>query len=178
MQQIAHAWRNTFNIPVIGITGSNGKTSVKELIKQILTTQGKVLATIGNLNNHIGVPLTLTGLNESHDYAVIEMGANHPGEIANLTQLANPDIGIITNIGPAHLEGFGSIEGVAHAKAELYRHLNPQGIAVVNVDQPYLPLWGEDIGERIQITFGIEEKADVSVKAIDLDLVDITTPDR
>ncbi len=176
LQEIARAWRNKFSLPVIGITGSNGKTSVKELIKQILTTQGKVLATVGNLNNHIGVPLTLVNLNESHQYAIIEMGANHPGEIANLTQLVKPDIGVITNIGPAHLEGFGSIEGVAKAKAELYRHLNPQGIAVVNIDQPYQAFWEKDIGDRIQISFGIEQKADISVKMIDLDLVDITTP--
>lgn len=176
LQALAHQWRNKFSLPVIGVTGSNGKTSVKELIKQVLSTQGKVLATVGNLNNHIGVPLTLAGLDESHRYAVIEMGANHPGEIANLTQITNPDIGVITNIGPAHLEGFGSIEGVASAKAELYRNLNPQGVAIVNVDQPYQQQWLEEIGERIQITFGIEQKADVYVKTIDLNLADITTP--
>ncbi len=176
LQELASAWRNKFNIPVIGITGSNGKTSVKELVKQILTTQGDVLATSGNLNNHIGVPLTLFGLNESHCYAVIEMGANHAGEIATLTQLANPDVGVVTNIGPAHLEGFGSVEGVARAKAELYRYLNPQGIAVVNADEPYQQLWQEDIGERMQITFGIEQDADVSGNIIDLDLINITAP--
>ncbi len=176
LQKIAHVWRSKFNIPLIAVTGSNGKTSVKEYIKCVLTTQGPVLATEGNLNNHIGVPLTLARLNESHRYAVIEMGANHAGEIAQLAQLANPDIGVITNIGPAHLEGFGSIEGVARAKAELYRYLNPQGIAIVNVDQPYVQMWQKDIGERIQITFGIEEEADITVKAVDLDLIDIVTP--
>lgn len=176
LQDIASAWRRKFNLPVIGVTGSNGKTSVKELVKQILSTQGDVLATSGNLNNHIGVPLTLFGLKENHRYAVIEMGANHAGEIATLTQLANPDVGVVTNIGPAHLEGFGSVEGVARAKAELYRYLNPQGIAVVNADEPYRQLWQEDIGERMQITFGIEQKADVSGEKIDLDLINITTP--
>ena len=127
LQDISAAWRKKFSIPVVGITGSNGKTSVKELIKQILATQGSVLATQGNLNNHIGVPLTLCNLTAKHDYAVIEMGANHAGEIACLTNLAQPNIGVITNIGPAHLEGFGSIDGVARAKAELYANLNPEG---------------------------------------------------
>lgn len=176
LQSLAKAWREKFKIPVIGITGSNGKTSVKELTRQILGTQGDVLATRGNLNNHIGVPLTLLGLNENHRYAVIEMGANHAGEIASLAKLANPDVGVVHNIGPAHLEGFGSLEGVARAKAELYRYMNPQGIAVVNADEPYRPLWREDIGERTQISFGIRQDAEVSGQKIDLDLTRINTP--
>lgn len=176
LQNLAKAWRKKFNMPVIGITGSNGKTSVKELTKQILSTQGKVLATRGNLNNHIGVPLTLLGLNEHHRYAVIEMGANHAGEIANLTQIADPDMGVVHNIGPAHLEGFGSLEGVARAKAELYRYMRPQGIAVVNADEPYRPLWQNDIGGRTQISFGIRQQADVSAEEIDLNMVRINTP--
>lgn len=176
LQELASAWRDRFSIPVIGITGSNGKTSVKELIKQILNTQGDVLATVGNLNNHIGVPLTLLGLNAGYRYAVIEMGANYAGEIETLTKLANPDVGVITNIGLAHLQGFGSLTGVARAKAELYGNLNPQGIAVVNADEPYQQLWQEEIGERMQITFGVEQKADVSGKTIDLGLSIISTP--
>lgn len=176
LQQIALVWREKFDIPVIGITGSNGKTSVKEFIKAILNTQGEVLATIGNLNNHIGVPLTLAGLNASHNFAVIEMGANHAGEIANLTRLSNPHIGVITNIGPAHLEGFGSLQGVAAAKAELYENLNPQGIAVVNADEPYVDFWQQAIAGRMELSFGVENKADVSGKQIDLGLVEITTP--
>ncbi len=176
LRNLAKAWRNKFKIPFIGITGSNGKTSVKELIRQILITQGDVLATSGNLNNHIGVPLTLVGLHERHRYAVIEMGANHVGEIATLAQLVNPDVGVITNIGPAHLEGFGSVEGVARAKAELYRYLNPRGIAVVNVDEPYRRLWGKDIGQRMQITFGVGQGADVSGRKIGTDLIKIVTP--
>ncbi len=99
LQQLAAAWRKRFSIPVIGVTGSNGKTSVKELIKQILSTQGSVLATVGNLNNHIGVPLTLSNLDETHQFAVIEMGANHAGEISELAKLAEPNIGVVTNIG-------------------------------------------------------------------------------
>ena len=176
LQALANAWREKFRIPVIGITGSNGKTSVKELTREILATQGDVLATRGNLNNHIGVPLTLLALNEKHRYAVIEMGANHAGEIETLTRIANPDIGVVNNIGPAHLEGFGSLEGVARAKAELYRYMNPQGIAVVNADEPYLPLWREDIGARRQLSFGIRQDADVCGDKLDSRKVRIRTP--
>ena len=176
LQQLAKAWREKFNLPVIGITGSNGKTSVKEFIKQILSTQGEVLATVGNLNNHIGVPLTLFNLSDEHVFAVIEMGANHAGEIELLAQIAKPDIGVITNIGPAHLEGFGSVEGVAEAKAELYQNLNANGIAIVNGDEPYVKMWQECIADRMQITFGIDSNADVSGKVVDLDLVEISTP--
>ncbi len=176
LQDIAVAWRKRFSLPVVGVTGSNGKTSVKELIKEILSTQGKVLATVGNLNNHIGVPLTLCGLNEQHQFAVIEMGANHAGEIASLAKLALPNIGVITNIGPAHLEGFGSIEGVARAKAELYANLNPNGVAVVNADDAFRDSWANEIGDRMQISFGVENQADVSGKAIADDLIEISTP--
>ncbi|MEM7401775.1 MAG: UDP-N-acetylmuramoyl-tripeptide--D-alanyl-D-alanine ligase, partial [Pseudomonadota bacterium] len=176
LQDISAAWRKKFRIPVVGITGSNGKTSVKELIKQILATQGNVLATQGNLNNHIGVPLTLCSLSAENDYAVIEMGANHAGEIACLAKLAQPNIGVITNIGPAHLEGFGSIDGVARAKAELYANLNQSGVAVVNADDAYRGTWKDEIGDRMQISFGIEKPADVSGKQIAGDLVEITTP--
>lgn len=176
LQDLASAWRSKFSFPVVGITGSNGKTSVKELIKQILETQGNVLATIGNLNNHIGVPLTLARLDETHHYAVIEMGANHAGEIATLAQIAKPDIGVVTNIGPAHLEGFGSIEGVARAKSELYQNLNPQGIAVVNNDEVYKNLWKESIGDRMQITFGLEQHANVSCKKINKEIIEVSTP--
>jgi len=176
LQQLAAAWRKRFSLPVIGVTGSNGKTSVKELIKQILSTQGDVLATVGNLNNHIGVPLTLSNLNESHRFAVIEMGASHAGEIAELAKLAEPNIGVITNIGPAHLEGFGSIEGVAHAKAELYQNLSANGIAVVNADEHYREALEKEIGERMQISFGVEKPADVTGKQIASDHLEIITP--
>lgn len=176
LQSLAGAWRDGFKIPVIGITGSNGKTSVKELTKKILATQGNVLATSGNLNNHVGVPLTLLDLHEKHRYAVIEMGANHAGEIEKLAQLVDPDVGVITNVGPAHLEGFGSIEGVAHAKGELYQCLNPRGIAVVNADEPYRQLWEKEIGERKKITFGVDRKADVSGQRVRAGAIKIITP--
>ncbi|MCY4420086.1 MAG: UDP-N-acetylmuramoyl-tripeptide--D-alanyl-D-alanine ligase [Gammaproteobacteria bacterium] len=176
LQDLAKAWRDKFSLPVIGITGSNGKTSVKELTREILSTQGDVLATKGNLNNQIGVPLTLLDLDEKHRYAVVEMGANHAGEIESLTRIANPDVGVVHNIGPAHLEGFGSLEGVARAKAELYRYMNPRGLTVVNADEPYLPLWREDIGSRRQISFGIQQDADVSGKRTDAHRASIHTP--
>ena len=176
LQQLAAAWRKRFGLPVIGVTGSNGKTSVKELIKQILSTQGEVLATLGNLNNHIGVPLTLLNLKQEHRFAVIEMGANHAGEIAALAKLAEPNVGVVTNIGPAHLEGFGSIEGVAHAKAEMYQNLSVNGVAVVNADEHYLEILQKEVGDRMQISFGMEKPADVSGKQIASDQIEIATP--
>src|SRR5206468_5011776 len=112
-----------FSIPVIGITGSNGKTTTKEMLAAILRERGPVLATIGNLNNHIGVPLTLARLRAEHQTAIIEMGANHGGEIALLAKLARPTVGVVTQAGAAHLEGFGSSEGVARAKGELFAGL-------------------------------------------------------
>ncbi|MFL5765360.1 MAG: UDP-N-acetylmuramoyl-tripeptide--D-alanyl-D-alanine ligase [Bacteroidia bacterium] len=120
LQQLANHHRRQLNIPVIGITGSNGKTTSKELINAVLSKKYKVLATKGNLNNHIGVPLTLLSITSGHEIAIIEMGANHQGEIAMLSRIAEPDFGIITNIGKAHLEGFGGIEGVKKGKGELY----------------------------------------------------------
>lgn len=185
LQQVATAWRKKFSLPVIGVTGSNGKTSVKELIKQILSASlaasfaspgDYVLATVGNLNNHIGVSLTLCKLNENHRFAVIEMGANHIGEIATLAKIAEPNIAVITNIGPAHLEGFGSIEGVVQAKSELYQNLSENGIAVVNADEHYRKELSEKVGDRMQISFGIEKEADVSGKQISIDQIEIVTP--
>lgn len=120
LQQLAHRHRSTFNFPVIGITGTNGKTTTKELVATVLSKKYRVHYTQGNFNNHIGVPLTLLSTPADCDMAVIEMGANHPGEIAALTSLAMPTCGIITNVGKAHLEGFGSFEGVIKTKKELY----------------------------------------------------------
>ena len=122
------------------------------------------------------MPLTLSNLNESHRFAVIEMGANHAGEIAALAKIAEPNIGVITNIGPAHLEGFGSIEGVARAKAELYQNLSANGVAVVNADEHYREELEKQIGDRMQISFGIEKQADVSGKQISSDQIEIITP--
>jgi UDP-N-acetylmuramoyl-tripeptide--D-alanyl-D-alanine ligase len=120
LQDLARHHRRQFTIPIIGITGSNGKTTTKELTRDVLKTQFNVLATKGNLNNHIGVPLTLLELNQSHEIAVIEMGANKPGDIKELVEIAEPNSGIITNIGKAHLEGFGDFNGVYNTKKELF----------------------------------------------------------
>ncbi|MCF6352109.1 MAG: UDP-N-acetylmuramoyl-tripeptide--D-alanyl-D-alanine ligase [Cyclobacteriaceae bacterium] len=127
LQDLANHHRAQFNIPVIGITGSNGKTTIKELISIVLAEKYKVHFTQGNFNNHLGVPLTLLAMPQNTEIAVIEMGANHIGEIANLCKIANPNYGIITNIGKAHLEGFGGVEGVLRAKSELYQHILSKG---------------------------------------------------
>lgn len=133
LQQLAKYHRTQLAIPVIGITGSNGKTTNKELIHAVLSQAYKVYATKGNLNNHIGVPLTLLSVTKEHDMAIVEMGANHQGEIELLSSLADPDYGVITNIGKAHMEGFGGIEGIKKGKSELYRHLrNKNGLVFIN----------------------------------------------
>lgn len=139
LQNLANYHRNKFDIPVIGITGSNGKTTSKELINAVLSKKYNVLATEGNLNNHLGVPFTLLRLTEDHDIAIIEMGANHFKDIEELCLIAEPNYGIITNIGKAHLEGFGSFEGVLKTKKELYESIEKnKGTIVVNGDDPVL----------------------------------------
>lgn len=139
LQQLAKYHRSKLNIPFIGITGSNGKTTNKELIHAVLSKKYNTYATKGNLNNHIGVPLTLLSVTSQHEMAIIEMGANHQGEIEFLADLTNPNFGIITNIGKAHLEGFGGIEGVKKGKSELYKHIaKHQGKLFVNGDDEVL----------------------------------------
>lgn len=139
LQKLANHHRKQFDIPVIGITGSNGKTSTKELIATVLSEKYTVLATKGNLNNHIGVPLTLLQLNKSHDIAVVEMGANHFGDIKELCEIAEPTHGIITNIGKAHLEGFKNFEGVLKTKKELYDSIeHSEGLIMYNADDTVL----------------------------------------
>mgnify|MGYP002629692477 CR=1 FL=1 len=162
--QLAAGWRAQFSLPVIGVTGSNGKTTVKEMIAAILSQSGPMIVTQGNFNNDIGVPLTLFQIDSKHRYAVIEMGANHLGEIAYLTHLARPTIALITNAGPAHLEGFGSLEGVAHGKGEIYAGLDSNGIAVINADDVYAPLWRQLVGKRRSLSFGLSQAADVSAQ--------------
>lgn len=133
LQKLARHHRDQLSIPVIGLTGSNGKTTTKELINAVLSRKFNVLATKGNLNNHIGVPLTVLSITDQHDIAIIEMGANHIGEIQQLSEIANPTHGMITNIGKAHLEGFGGYEGVIRAKSELYHHLiRTSGVVWIN----------------------------------------------
>ena len=138
---LAGFWKLQCKARVVGITGSNGKTTVKEMVASILRLSGSVLATQGNFNNELGLPLTLFQLNNSHDYAVIEMGASNPGDIAYLAGIAKPEIGVITNIGPAHLQGFVTEEGVARTKGELYQSLPGDGVAIMNAAEPWVGLW-------------------------------------
>jgi len=162
--RLAGVWRDRFELPVIGVTGSNGKTTVKEMLAAILSAGVQVLATKGNLNNEIGLPLTLMELNEEHRLAVIEMGANHPGEITRLARLARPHVGVITQCAPAHLEGFGNIEGVARAKGELLENLDRDGTAVINMDDDFAPLWRRLAGPRRCLGFAIDNPADVCAR--------------
>jgi len=159
--RLAAAWRQDFQGAVIGITGSNGKTTVKEMIAAILAKQGEVLATQGNFNNDIGLPLTLLSMDLTEKYAVIEMGANHHGEIAGLTKITRPDVALITNAGPAHLEGFGSIKGVAEAKGEIFSGLTDQGIAIINADDNYADDWLSLCEDRKIIRFALDSEAEV-----------------
>jgi len=162
--KLAQTWRRRFAVPLVAVTGSNGKTTVKEMLASILAQQGSTLATKGNLNNDIGLPLTLFGLDAQHASAVVEMGANHAGEIAYLTRLAEPDIAIITNAAPAHLEGFGSLEGVAKAKGEIFQGLGNSGTAIINADDRFAPLWRDLAKNTQQLTFGVHQPADISAQ--------------
>lgn len=165
LQDLAKYHRSKLNIPVIGITGTNGKTTTKELIKSILSKKYNTLATTGNLNNHIGVPLTLLSITKETEIAIIEMGANHIGEIAELCEMAQPYFGLITNIGKAHLEGFGSISGIIEAKKALYDYLeNHSGVAFVNDTDETLKSLSENIP---QITYGCSQNADFKGKLIE-----------
>ncbi len=163
LAELARFWKKNADVKTIAVTGSNGKTTVKEMIAAILAVDDKVWNTQGNLNNDIGVPLTLLKLKSEHQYAVIEMGANHPGEIEYSCQYAEPDVAMITNVGAAHIEGFGSLEGVAKAKSEIYQSLATDGIAIVNIDDGFYPMWEQIIQSRTNnvIRFGLNESADV-----------------
>lgn len=169
LQALGAAWRQEWaqlsGGRIVGITGSNGKTSVKTMLATVLAARAKTFATPGNLNNHIGVPLCLLNLRPQHRYAVIEMGANHAGEIAQLAAWAKPDVGLVNNAGDAHLEGFGSRDGVAAAKGEMFSALGADGVAVINGDDPYNGLWRELAAQRRQLVFGRNPEADI--RAID-----------
>jgi len=171
---LAWYWRRQFDIPLVALTGSNGKTTVKEMLASILREackafqspvldpQSCVLATRGNLNNHIGVPLTLLELRREHRYAVIEMGMNHAGEISYITRLAEPDVALINNAGLAHIEFLGSTAAIARAKGEIFEGLKADGVAVINADERYASLWRELAAGRKQLEFGLEARAAVS----------------
>ncbi|OQK18677.1 hypothetical protein AU255_04350 [Methyloprofundus sedimenti] len=166
LAELARALRDKLQIKVCAITGSNGKTTVKEMIAAILSVNYQVLFTQGNFNNDIGVPLTLLRLHEKHQYAVIEMGANHPGEIAYISHYARPDVVVINNVGAAHIDGFGSLEGVAQAKAEIIQSLTDDGIAVLNADDQFYSMWRELAGQRKVLSFGLTPAADIGADKI------------
>lgn len=165
LQELAIYHRKQLNIPIIGITGTNGKTTTKELIKATLLKKYNVIATEGNLNNHIGVPLTLLSMNKETEIGIVEMGANHIGEIHTLCNIANPDYGLITNIGKAHLEGFGSFEQVINTKSELYHYLSDNNkIAFMNIDNKIL----NSIPIKLnKTTYGTNNNADIQGKFIE-----------
>jgi len=164
--QLAAYWRRKFEVPLVAITGSNGKTTVKEMLASILRTaagsEDAVLATKGNLNNDIGMPLTLLQLNARHRYAVIEMGMNHPGEIDYLTRIACPDVALVNNASGAHLEGLGSVEAVAQAKGEIFAGLDDHGTAMINADDAHAPLWRGLAGTHQLLEFGLDGDADIA----------------
>jgi UDP-N-acetylmuramoyl-tripeptide--D-alanyl-D-alanine ligase len=174
---LARQWREHFSIPLIGITGSNGKTTVKELTASIMRVARSgagddvVLATRGNLNNDIGLPLTLLDLRDHHQAAVIEMGASNPGEIAVLADIAQPNVAVITNAARAHLEGFGSVEDVAQTKGELLDSLSASDTAVLNRDDVFFTDWSARIGAAKLVSFGLSAEADVRAENISFDAV-------
>lgn len=168
--RLAHVWRNNTHARVVGITGSNGKTTVKEMTAAILGVDGEVMFTKGNLNNDIGVPLTLLRITENHKYAVIEMGANHLGEIAYTCAIADPDVSILNNAGGAHIEGFGSLEGIARGKGEIIENLKSDGVTILNKDDKYFEYWHGLAGHRRVISFGLDGTADVAAGNIRMEV--------
>ena len=159
LQELAREHRRHLTIPVIGITGTNGKTTTKELVHAVLARRYKTSATAGNFNNHLGVPLTILAIPADTQIAIVEMGANHPGEIAGLCSIADPDCGLITNVGRAHLEGFGSLDGVIRTKTELYRHIAAKnGLVFVNADNEHLMPIAKNIDHHL--TYGSSAEAD------------------
>jgi len=167
--QLGASWRDQQSVTVVGITGSNGKTTLKELTAACLSHAAPTLATQGNLNNDIGMPLMLLRIDAAHHYAVLEMGANHAGEIAYLTSLAKPNIAVITNAGASHLEGFGSIEGVANAKAEILQGESRPDFAILNADDDYFGFWQSFVSDVSWLCFGLSESADIRADEIVVD---------
>ena len=161
LAQLGSAWRQRFSIPIVAITGSNGKTTVKEMVASIFRQFGTVLATRGNQNNHLGVPLTLLSIERHHEFAVVEMGANHIGEIDVLSKMTQPDVALINNANRAHLEGFGGLKGVAQAKSEIFNGLKRDGTAIVCRDDAFYEYWKAGISHEKFLSFGQHEEADV-----------------
>ena len=176
-------WRDQFSIPVVAVTGSNGKTTVKEMLTAILReaagSDDAVLATAGNFNNDIGMPLTLFKLRRQHRYAVIEMGMNHTGEIDYLTRLARPDVAIINNAGSAHIANLGSLQAIAQAKGEIFTGLAKNGVAIINADDNFAPMWRVLVGSHTSIEFAVDEAAAIKGKWQAMEFathIDVQTP--
>ena len=166
LQDAAAAWRTQFALPVVAVAGSNGKTTSKELVAAMLGEAGACHATRGNLNNHIGVPLTLLALEPQHRAAVVEIGANVAGDVAALVPLVRPTVGLVTNAGAEHLEGFGDLEGVARAEGELFAGLEPGATAVINDDDPYAALWRGQSRAGRALSFGLSSSADFRAEGL------------
>ena len=166
LQELARNWRADFTLPVVAVAGSNGKTTAKEMTAAILSRMGLCMATHGNLNNHIGVPVTLMRLEASHRSAVIEMGANAIGDVAALMRIALPTVGLITNAGAEHLEGFGNLDGVAKGEGETVSCLSAEGTAIINADDAYAGYWRGISGAKRIATFGVHHTADFTAKNI------------
>jgi UDP-N-acetylmuramoyl-tripeptide--D-alanyl-D-alanine ligase len=164
LQALGRAWRAEFDVPIVGVAGSNGKTTAKEMTAAILSRMGVCMATHGNLNNHIGVPLTLMRLEASHRSAVVEMGANRIGDVAELVRLARPTVGLITNAGAEHLEGFGTLDGVAQGEGEMVSCLEPTATAIINADDAYAGYWRRVATAGRVLTFGVHAQADFTAK--------------
>ena len=165
---LASHWRAKFDMPVVAITGSNGKTTVKEMLAAILKVatadDASVLATQGNLNNDIGLPMTILNLGKQHRYAVLEMGMNHTGELSYLSNLAKPNVALVNNAGTAHIGELGSLEAIANAKGEIFEGLADGGTAIINADDVFANLWKNLASKHQQVTFGLKAKADVTAK--------------
>lgn len=160
LQRLAKAWRDAFRLPIVAVAGSNGKTTTKEMIAAILARRGPCLATRGNFNNHIGVPLTLLRLEPEHQAAVVEIGANRIGDVAALMAIVRPTVGLVTNAGAEHLEGFGDLDGVARGEGEAIACLDPDATAVINADDRYADYWRGLAGERRVLQFALDATAD------------------
>lgn len=164
--QLARWHREQFKVPVIAVTGSCGKTTTKTMLASIFSGLGKTLSPVSSFNNNIGVPLTLLQLDDSYKTVVLELGANHPGEIAELVKIAQPDVAAVTIVAPVHLEGFGTLENIAAAKGEIFSGLGQNGVTVVNLDDPLSKLWQQQLAGKRIIRFGQQINAEVSAKDV------------
>lgn len=160
--QIAAMYRANFKIPFVGITGSCGKTTVTSMTAAIVQRMGNTLFPTGSFNNEVGLPKTLLGLTDAHEFAILEMGARKPGDIKYLLELVNPDVTLVNNVAPVHTETFGDLDTIARTKGEIYRYLQPNGTAIINVDDQYAPFWLGSLTAQKVLTFGLEHAADIT----------------